>query len=100
MNRGFEENILDCAINRDLESGRLVVSRGADVNYQDKVDNLTALHWAASTGQKDFVEMLLSQPGIDTTLKDSWGRTASDLARTHAKFEIAEIIEQRPQSPG
>lgn len=49
-----------------------------NINLQDS-DGLTALHYAASCGHKDVVQLLLSK-GIDGSLLNSDGETALDIA--------------------
>lgn len=58
--------------------------RATDVNDQNKVNGWTALHWAASRGHKDIVELLLEY-GSDCSIKDSIGRRAGELATGSAK---------------
>lgn len=41
----------------------------------------TPLHLAASLGREDVVNLLLEQPGIDDTLRDSHGRTCLEVAK-------------------
>lgn len=41
----------------------------------------TPLHLAASLGRVDIINILLEQPGIDDTLRDSQGLTCRDVAK-------------------
>lgn len=45
------------------------------------VSGTTALHLAASLGRADVVDLLLEQDTIDDTLRDSNGRSCTDVAR-------------------
>lgn len=54
----------------------------------------TPLHIAASTGQA-FLCKFLVEHGVDTSLKDSRGRLACELAFTHHHMELAEWLRRR-----
>lgn len=63
----------------DLETFRLVVDRGADVNHVYALGE-TPLMSAAESGNKDFVEYLLAK-GADKSAKNAEGKTAYELAK-------------------
>jgi oxysterol-binding protein 1 len=50
----------------------------------------SALHLAASLGRVDVVRLLLEDPNIDDTVKDSQGRTCVDVAKTKAVTRAIE----------
>ncbi|KAK7688362.1 hypothetical protein QCA50_008734 [Cerrena zonata] len=53
----------------------------------------TPLHLAASLGREDVVNLLLEQPGIDDTLRDSHGRTCLEVAK--GKGTVKAIKDSR-----
>ena len=54
-----ESPIADAAMNGDVESVRLLIRSGEEVNAAQG-DGMTALHWAAENGNVEMLEMLLS----------------------------------------
>lgn len=50
----------------------------------------TALHLAASLGRAEIVSLLLDQPGIDDTLRDSQGRTCKDVAKGKEAIQVLQ----------
>lgn len=48
----------------------------------------TALHLAASLGRPEIVLLLLDQPGVDDTLRDSQGRTCKDVAKEKESIQV------------
>ena len=53
-----EAPVADAAQNGDLDSVRRLVEAGADVNTPHG-DGMTALHWAAESGDTEIVEVLI-----------------------------------------
>lgn len=51
----------------------------------------TPLHVASELGRVDIVQLLLSDPRIDDTIKDDRGRTPLECAATP---EVASVIEE------
>lgn len=56
-----------------LETVKMLLDLGADVNAQDKVDGRTALMGAAHKGRNDVIELLV-QHGADLSLRDIGSR--------------------------
>ena len=54
--------------------------------------DLTALMWAAGSGQKDTVQLLL-QRGANKALKDDRGKTAADIARELGHKEVVAVLD-------
>ncbi len=54
-----ESPIADAAMNGDVESVRLLIQDGEEVNAAQG-DGMTALHWAAENGNVEMLEMLVS----------------------------------------
>lgn len=63
-----------------LSTVKLLVERGADINHRDPLDGDTALFDALIFDHYEIIEYLLSK-GADATIKNSEGRTASELAK-------------------
>ncbi|RXG69685.1 Glutaminase liver isoform, mitochondrial [Armadillidium vulgare] len=66
---------------------------GTDLNSTD-YDGRTALHVAASEGHEDIVEFLLDKCGVETDLKDRWGRTALEDAKQFEHTLCVKLIEK------
>ena len=64
------------------------------MNGRDAGTGSTALMWAANTGRKRIVELLMER-GADPTLaaKDGW--TAGSAARMAGHDDIARLLEER-----
>ena len=61
--------LIQTAIMDDIEKGRLLLEKGADVNQQDIIGN-TALHWTVDNTNLDFSKLLLehsANPNAYTT---------------------------------
>ena len=81
----------------------------ADFNHPDSVKTLvdvykasinagnkngrTALHYAAYRGNTDVVRALVSQ--CDVTIRDSYGDTAADDARSRGHEDIVALLETK-----
>jgi ankyrin repeat protein len=50
------------------------------VNYQDKRNRQTALHYAAAADARDVIRVLVSSGKCDYLLRDIWGRLPSEVA--------------------
>lgn len=55
---------------------------------------ITPLHLAASLGRCDIVNILLEQPGIDDTIRNSQGRTCKDVAKGKDVLSAIEGAER------
>src|SRR5262245_43218816 len=51
--------VADAARNRDRDAARTLLQRGADVNAPHG-DGMTALHWAATNGDRELASMLVA----------------------------------------
>ena len=52
---------------------KILVENGSDVNFQDKIDKYTALHWAAIVGSMDIIQYLVSKGAkISPLSKYNW----------------------------
>ena len=79
-----------------MDGARLLITHGADVNYQDH-RGWTALMIAAHRGHAEMVYLLLKDGKADTALTDSYGKKAIDRANSsHISYLIATAsIENR-----
>jgi len=62
-----------------------------DVNIQSKDWGFTPLFEAARKGFSQIVGLLLEYPGIDITIKDQYGRTISEVAKTSILAEFPQL---------
>ena len=60
--------------------------------HQQKYDR-TALHLAAYRGSLAIATRRL-EGGADLTLRDKWGKTALDYARSKGKSEVVALLSQ------
>ncbi|KAJ7207026.1 ankyrin repeat-containing domain protein, partial [Mycena rebaudengoi] len=78
-----------------IDIGKLLISRGADINAKDKA-NQVPLHRAATTGSLGFIRLLLesSEPPNKTRLNnaDRLGNTPLHLAMDSAHAEVAVAL--------
>ena len=64
---------------------------GIDINIQ-RFDGLTALHYAASVGYIDFINLLISH-NANIRLKDRFGQTAADKAAASLHSDISLYLK-------
>jgi len=69
-----------------------LIRRHAPLNQRAASDGTTALHMAVLRDNTEIVVLLL-EAGIDTTIRDNNGNTASELARKRSKNDVSELIE-------
>jgi ankyrin repeat protein len=79
------------AWNGHLEVCRLLLDWRAKVDPVDKLKH-TPLLWAAKAGHLSLV-MLLEERGADVRMKNNNGQTASDMARSEGKADVAEWLD-------
>ena len=77
----------------DVKTVEMLLACGLDVNAAD-YDLRTAIHLAASTGNKHVVEVLLKR-SADVNVKDRWGGTALADAIREGHAQVAELIRAR-----
>ena len=84
--------IMTAAISSNRANGldclNLLIANGANVNARCEI-HCTALHNAALRNNASFVKSLL-KAGADPSLRDKWGKTASDKARSKECLELLE----------
>ncbi|XP_034252516.1 KN motif and ankyrin repeat domain-containing protein 2 [Thrips palmi] len=74
-----------------LDTVRLLLEAGADVNIQDE-DGSTALMCAAEHGHLDIIKILLSQADCDVTVVDHDGSTALSIAMEAGHRDIGVLL--------
>ncbi|PCH42363.1 ankyrin [Wolfiporia cocos MD-104 SS10] len=94
--RSFDDPIRHYAASKSrVDTGRLLVSRGADINARDNANQLS-LHRAATTGSVGFINLLLNPPeGSPKTrlnTADRVGNTPLHLAMESAHAEAACLL--------
>ncbi|KNZ73379.1 26S proteasome non-ATPase regulatory subunit 10, partial [Termitomyces sp. J132] len=92
----YTVKLLICRLTVMLQIGRLLISRGADINAKDKA-NQVPLHRAATTGSVGFIRLLLgtSNSGVTKTrlnVADRVGNTPLHLAMDSAHAEAAVVL--------
>lgn len=75
----------------DVSVVELLILRGADVNKREHIHGNFPLFQAVARRRKDIVELLLLY-GADTTIRDSDGESAHDLAVTMDQTDLADLL--------
>ena len=78
------------ALNQSLETVRLLIESGADVNYSQAA-GYTPLHQAAANGNEAIVRLLLDH-GARCDCRCDQGKTPADYARERGHAAIAEML--------
>ena len=87
-------HLLEAIIAKDTETIRQTLADHPELlNTAYAQNGNTPLHVAVWNGHKDIVELLLAQPGIDTTRTNLAGKTALDLAKEKNFPEIIEMLK-------
>lgn len=79
------------AFSGNLEAMKLLLAGGADVNDQNNFAHITPLHAAAEENQVAVVEALIDA-GIDVSLVDVKGYTASTLAGWKQNWDVVQVL--------
>lgn len=88
------DELLKSALEKQVETLKVLISAGADVNAKTK-ENKTPLLWAASLpGHAKIVELLLNA-GADISHKNNDGKNALDLALKTKDLEMINLIKER-----
>ena len=70
-----------------------MIAKGVNIDAQDK-DQLTPLHWAASGGCTEIVELLVTN-GADVNAKTVQGQTPLQLATIYKRDEVVKILSAK-----
>jgi hypothetical protein len=84
-------SIHDAVSERDIKAVKQHLAAGTDVNAKDDERGQTPLEYAAITGRKELVELLIAN-GADVNALDKHGRTHLHAAAVHGQKEIAELL--------
>lgn len=84
------------ALSRNLETIRLLIEHGADVNAA-QAGGFTPLHQAAAAGARDIVLLLLHAGADSATLCDQ-GKTAADYAQDRGHSALAQLLSEKQES--
>jgi ankyrin repeat protein len=87
---GKDYTPLHKAVMMDIESTKLLLDLGANVNARDGAGT-TPLHKAAEHGDKAIVELLIER-GADVNAKDIAGDTALHRAAQYGNVSIAQVL--------
>jgi hypothetical protein len=89
----YVHDILRAADICDLQGIKAAVAADPlSVNYQDPYSGLSALMIVAGHGNNSCVDFLLSQEGIDPTLRDNEMRKAVDMANMIGRPDLEGLI--------
>ncbi len=78
------------ALSKDVESARLLIERGADVNAAQTA-GYRPLHQAAAAGNDDMVRLLLAARA-DRSVRCDRGKTPADYARERGHASTAALL--------
>lgn len=90
--------LICAAICNDLETTKLLLSKGADVNFQSPEVGLSALMQAASTASLDVVQVLLDS-GAKVSLSAFNGSTALHEALMRQRYATANLLLRKGADP-
>ncbi len=85
--------LMACSGYENLEFARILVSKGADINKQDKSGD-PVIHWSAYSGQIAFTAFLLDN-NAKTDLKSIHGGGAMDVALKEYQNSISDLLIYR-----
>lgn len=77
-----------------METAQILINSGADVNARTN-GGLTPLHMAASEPENgQMLELLLTDPSIDTSIRSAAGETAQDICqRCSPHYRLFDLVE-------
>ncbi|MGV8122064.1 MAG: ankyrin repeat domain-containing protein [Candidatus Xenobiia bacterium LiM19] len=83
---------LNCAVGRNNNQiAEYLISKGANINKNDKCYDYTPLQWASMNGNMDMAKLLLDR-GALIDGRDRKGQTALHLACRNYKKDLAELL--------
>ena len=84
---------------QNVEIAKILVENGANINAQEDIKALTALHCAVSQGQFALAYFLLDQDGVDVFIQDDDGDTVLHLLSYRGiMLNMGEIMDQMQMS--
>ena len=97
MNFSFDESLLQAAEDGNIDSVRLLLDIGTDVNYQNK-DGWTALMVACQNGHYQVVELLLHN-NADPNIQEEDGWTVLIFACENGHYQVVELLLHNNADP-
>ena len=99
-NLSIRNVFLEACEEGDLELVRILLARGANVNWRE--EGKSGLHYAAYRDDGDLLDLLLAQPGVEVNIKDSERSTPLTVACTYWGENVVRRLLQvdrqyRPQ---
>lgn len=88
----YNEMILSCSQNGNLECVKTCIENGADSNSKNQYGN-TALMWASSEGFTKIAELLLKS-GADPNAVDIYGKTSLYFAKLKKYKDIEKLLRE------
>ena len=88
----------DAAMKGDIETAKLLIAHGADVNARD-ISALTPLHAAVIVGHEDMAIMLLAK-GADTNAEDNDSTTPAEIAKRQNNTQFLRAVENYGNTNG
>jgi ankyrin repeat protein len=95
LDEGKRGPLLAAAMGGKADVCRILLQHGCDPNIADPDTGFTALHYAASQGDTDTAEALLSARA-NPALKDKSNRTARDVAEEGGATEVVALLSHAP----
>lgn len=93
---GLGPELIKHAIAGDAMSAKDLLEKDPSaVNFQDEATGLNALMIFAADGCFSMVDHIVGLPNADVTLEDVHGRTATLMAITIGRQDIADLISDR-----
>nr|WP_284048011.1 ankyrin repeat domain-containing protein [Marinobacter sp. ATCH36] len=91
--------LMAAAVNNRPEAVRVLISREAELDIQEKENGQTALIWAVRNRNPEIVRLLLSA-GADADVENREGQTAKDLALLASTEEEGEGVKRVREALG
>ena len=97
--RDDQTPLMRAAVRGHDETVRCLLDLGADSNVRAAVTGMTALHWAAQTGQADAVDALLHPPSpesrAEVEARNAADETPLEMAASRAALARTDAEEER-----
>ena len=87
------KSLHQAVLDGDIDQVRLLTSRGAEVNAEDRT-GYTPLFYAAERGQKDVAELLIAA-GANVNAKDRSGNTPLHYSAVRGYYGMCELLVTR-----
>jgi ankyrin repeat protein len=94
MDRINKMSLISAVRHRDLERVKLMIGKGANVNYREETYGTTALFFAADGGDIDMCRLLIEK-GADVNHKNTHGNTPLMYASFSSQIEIIQLLLSR-----